>query len=69
VFDEGNYRITKWTTTRINNESYEINASFVRSEDPGQTTKTSAAPGEASLVEMGQTTDAEATTGEGSLVE
>ena len=69
VFDEGNYRITKWTTTRINYESYEINASFVRSEDPGQTTKTSAAPGEASLVEMGQTTDAEATTGEGSLVE
>ena len=69
VFDEGNYRITKWTTTRINYESYEINASFARSEDPGQTTKTSAAPGEASLVEMGQTTDAEATTGEGSLVE
>jgi len=51
VFDEGNYRITDWTTRRINYESYEVRASFTQADDPGQTTEALATTGEGTLDE------------------
>ena len=69
VFDEGNYRITGWTTRRINYESYEITASFVHSEDFGSTTEAKSTTTVGSLENFGTTTKANAGTGEGTLDE